>query len=75
MNYRKITYLIYFFGTSPLHIGSDMGHIEIVKLLVNATSDSNCLNETGCTPLLLACELGHGEIVNILFENGANMTL
>ncbi|CAC5399262.1 unnamed protein product [Mytilus coruscus] len=64
-----------FFGSSPLHIGGAIGHIEIVKLLVNAASDINCLNETGCTPLLLACELGHDEIVNILFENRANMTL
>ncbi|CAC5399270.1 unnamed protein product [Mytilus coruscus] len=64
-----------FFGSSPLHIGSTMGHIDIVKLLVNATSDINCLNETGCTPLLLACELGHEEIVHILFENGANPTM
>ncbi|CAG2217845.1 unnamed protein product [Mytilus edulis] len=60
---------------SPLHVGSLMGHIEIVKLLVESNSNINCFSENGSTPLFLACELGHKDIVHVLLLNGADPTL
>ncbi|XP_071138284.1 uncharacterized protein [Mytilus edulis] len=62
-------------GASPLHMGSLMGHIEIVKLLIKSNSNINCASDNGSTPLILACELGHENIVNELLTNGADLTL
>lgn len=63
-------------GSSPIHMGSFMGHTDIVKLLVNKMSmEINKINENGSTPLFLSCEQGHEDIVRILMENGANPTL
>lgn len=64
------------FGSSPIHMGSFMGHTDIVKLLVDKMSmEISKINENGSTPLFLSCEQGHEDIVRILMENGANPTL
>lgn len=60
------------FGALPLHIGSVMGHTDIVTLLAGRTAIINCLTENGSTPLFLACEFGHDDVVRLLLENGAN---
>ncbi|CAC5399266.1 unnamed protein product [Mytilus coruscus] len=67
-NTDKVTQI---FGALPLHIGSVMGHIDIVTLLAGRTACINCLTENGSTPLFLACEFGHDDVVRLLLENGA----
>lgn len=63
------------FEASPLHMGSLMGHTEIVQLLVESNSNVNSYSENGSTPLFLACELGHENIVHILLSKGADPAL
>ncbi|CAI8009202.1 Ankyrin repeat and KH domain-containing protein mask, partial [Geodia barretti] len=51
------------------------GHIDIVRLLVEANADLNLPHKDGFTPLYVACQGGHKLIVDILLKNGANVNL
>ena len=52
---------------------SEMGHIDIVNLLIEAGADVNAAREDyeGSTALKYASREGHTEIVNLLREAGA----
>lgn len=65
----------FIFGSTPLHVGSLMGHTEIVSLFVDKNFNINCFSENGSTPLFLACELGHEDIVRVLLDKKANPLL
>jgi hypothetical protein len=49
-----------------------MGHIEVVRLLVEAGADKDNATTIGWTPLSVACEEGHIEVVGLLVEAGAD---
>ena len=51
-------------GTSPLMLASQSGHVEIVRLLLEAGSDRNLANSDGYTALMAACGNGHVEVVH-----------
>ena len=61
-------------GNTPLHIccrNGWKGHMEIIKILINAGADINARTEYGATPLFLAAFNGHLDIVKLLVSKGA----
>jgi ankyrin repeat protein len=59
-----------------LALASQMGHIEIVRLLLDAGEDPNRYNPPGAhahsTPLHHAALYGHEDVVRLLIERGAS---
>ena len=62
-----------------LSLAADFGHIEIVRLLLDAGEDPNRYNPVGghshTTPLHQAAAGGHDEVVRLLVERGARLDL
>jgi hypothetical protein len=62
-----------------LSVASDLGHVEIVRLLLDAGEDPNRYNPVGghshTTPLHQAAGAGHGEVVRVLVERGARLDM
>ncbi|HMG86466.1 MAG TPA: ankyrin repeat domain-containing protein [Terracidiphilus sp.] len=60
-----------------LAVASQVGHIEIVRLLLDAGEDPNRYNPLGghshTTPLHQAALIGHEELVRLLIERGASV--
>ena len=61
--------------TPILHSAVNIGHLEIVKYLLQAGADVESRNEDGSTPLFGAVMFGHEDIVRELIENGADVTV
>ncbi|KAK5664190.1 hypothetical protein OQA88_406 [Cercophora sp. LCS_1] len=59
-------------GNTPLQIAALNGFDDIVKLLVDAGCNLDCVNNDKDTPLLDAVENGHLEVVKILLAAGVN---
>lgn len=60
-------------GMTPLHIAAEMGHIEIVKYLIDKGADPEIRNRgDNNTPLDLALAAGNLKIVKYLVAAGAN---
>jgi hypothetical protein len=59
-------------GNTPLQIAALNGFDDIVKLLVDAGCNLDCVNHDKDTPLLDAVENGHLEVVKILLNAGVN---
>ncbi|KXX76408.1 Reticulocyte-binding protein 2 a [Madurella mycetomatis] len=59
-------------GNTPLQIAALNGFDDIVRLLVNAGCNLDCVNNDKDTPLLDAVENGHLEVVRILLDAGVN---
>ena len=59
-------------GTTPLHLAAKNGHLEVVRLLIEAGVDINkARTNDGATPLHIATQKGHVEVVSLLSEAGA----
>ncbi|MFA5119028.1 MAG: ankyrin repeat domain-containing protein [Candidatus Omnitrophota bacterium] len=58
-------------GRTVLHAASESGHLEIVKLLVDAGADMNISANSGMTPLHLAAKYGYPEVVKFFIGAGA----
>jgi ankyrin repeat protein len=62
-----------------LALASQFGHVEIVRLLLDAGEDPNRYNPVGghshATPLHAAAGSGHDEVVRLLVERGARLDL
>jgi Ankyrin repeats (3 copies) len=62
-----------------LTLAADSGHVEIVRLLLDAGEDPNRYNPVGghshTTPLHQAAGGGHEEVVRLLVERGARLDL
>jgi ankyrin repeat protein len=62
-----------------LSIASDRGHVDVVRLLLDAGEDPNRYNPVGghshTTPLHQAAGAGHEEVVRLLVERGARLDL
>lgn len=54
----------------PLYRASQLGHLEIVRILLSNGADAN-LSDMEPNPLLAACLFGHEDIVRLLLEHGA----
>jgi hypothetical protein len=59
-------------GNTPLQIAALNGYDDIVKLLVDAGCNLDCVNNDKDTPLLDAVENGHLDVVKILLDAGVN---
>jgi len=62
-----------FSNNTPLHIASEMGHLELCKWLLNHSADVNLANSTGRTALILAIIQRHREVFILLIKSGANI--
>lgn len=62
-----------------LTLAADLGHAEVVRLLLDAGEDPNRYNPVGghshTTPLHQAAGAGHMEIVKLLVEHGARLDM
>jgi ankyrin repeat protein len=58
---------------SSLHRASSMGHLELVKLLIDGGADIDAAFSDAGTPLHFAAEEGHQAVVALLLERGANV--
>jgi hypothetical protein len=62
-----------------LSLASDFGHVEIVRLLLDAGEDPNRYNPVGghahTTPLHQAAGSGHDQVVRLLVERGARLDM
>ena len=60
-------------------LAADFGHVEVVRLLLEAGEDPNRYNPVGghshTTPLHQAAGAGHDEVVRLLVERGARLDL
>mmetsp|Transcript_220 Transcript_220/g.273 ORF Transcript_220/g.273 Transcript_220/m.273 type:complete len:85 (-) Transcript_220:90-344(-) len=61
-------------GATPLYIAAQQGHVEVVRLLIEAGVDPNIPLTTTvrATPVLTAHEHGHHEVVELLKQAGGN---
>jgi ankyrin repeat protein len=62
-----------------LSLAADFGHVEIVRLLLDAGEDPNRYNPIGghshTTPLHQAAGGGHDEVVRLLVDRGARLDM
>lgn len=61
------------YGDTPLHVVSNWGDCEAIKVLVSAGADVNAVGETGFTPLHCASEQNHSRAVALLLSFGASI--
>ena len=54
---------------------SQLGHVEVVRLLLGAGADKNSANKVGTTAMMTASQLGHVEVVRLLLGAGADKNL
>ena len=74
--YKAIVDLSTFDGSTPLHVASERGFSDIVRLLIDNQANVNAKMNDGSTALMLACQNGHLSVVESLFSTGhCNVTL
>ena len=56
----------------PMFSAAEQGHLEVVRLLLEAGADKNAAKQYGTTALMLAAHNGHLEVVRVLLEAGAD---
>lgn len=59
-------------GTSPLYVGAEGGHLEVVKILAEAGADINLGPADGSSPLDIAATRGFLDVVEYLIDRGAD---
>jgi ankyrin repeat protein len=62
------------FGRTPLHIASENGATECVRLLVERGAPLEARDEAGHTPLIYALAWGHAKSAGVLIESAALLT-
>jgi ankyrin repeat protein len=62
-------------GMSALHWAAVKGHLPVIRALLDAGCDVDCLNNGLNSPLLLAAGAGHEAIIAHLLQRGADPTL
>ncbi|EOD17534.1 hypothetical protein EMIHUDRAFT_363743, partial [Emiliania huxleyi CCMP1516] len=59
-------------GATPLFIACQLGHVDIIRLLLEAGAAVCQARNNGATPLLMACWQGHLEVAKLLSSYGAS---
>ena len=62
-------------GVTALMKASDSGHVEVVRVLLEASAHVDFAGYTDLTSLMLASCRGHAEVVRLLLEAGAHIDL
>lgn len=57
-------------GTTPFFIACQEGHLEVVKLLMNAGADIKAINDSRRNALMVASRYGHLQVVELLVGRG-----
>ena len=57
---------------TPLHLACSAGHLESVKVLIQAGAESDNKNEDEKTPFHMAAERGHVDVVEYILNNDKN---
>jgi ankyrin repeat protein len=52
---------------------ADMGHLDVIQLLIETGADTNLRDENGLTALLWASDRGHVDCVKALVRGGADL--
>uniref|UniRef100_A0A1A9WWI7 Protein fem-1 homolog B n=1 Tax=Glossina brevipalpis TaxID=37001 RepID=A0A1A9WWI7_9MUSC len=63
------------YGASALWVASGLGHLQVVKLLVQKGADVNHNTKAQSSPLRAACYAGRLDIVKYLIDHGADINL
>ena len=53
-------------------LGAERGHLEVVRLLLEAGADKDAATQPGATALMFVAKNGHLEVVRLLLEAGAD---
>ena len=61
-------------ASSPLHLASREGHIDLAWMLVERGADVSAQTIDGSTALHLASENGHADLAQMLLERGADVS-
>jgi len=58
---------------TPLHLASELGHVEIARLLVEHGADAIAMDKSGLTPLHVAAHKRRWDLVRSLTEYGSGL--
>ena len=61
------------YGRTPLHLASEQGHFEMVKLFLQRGANIQAIGKEGKTALHLAIMENHSKVAKFLVEKGANV--
>ncbi|KAH0522614.1 hypothetical protein TsFJ059_006437 [Trichoderma semiorbis] len=59
-------------GETALHLAAQQGHLDVLRLLLQAAADVDAANGRGETPLIRAARNGHTALVESLLLSGAD---
>ncbi|KJE91761.1 muscle ankyrin repeat protein 3 [Capsaspora owczarzaki ATCC 30864] len=62
-------------GCTALHVAARLGHVDMVKTLIEFGAIVNAANYMGLTPLHSACQRNHLDVVKVLLSKGADLSL
>lgn len=60
---------------TPTHIACKYGHVECLRILINAGADINSKDFWGWTCLIAACAYAHPECIKELLQRGADTSI
>ena len=61
------------FQCTPLHVASELGHVEICRYLLDHGAEIDSRRSDGRTALHISCRVGNAEITRLLLSRGADI--